>query len=341
MKQSKPFKPVSIIILFLCVCLYACKGQSYAQNQPLQLLAAIPLPRVSGRIDHMAFDDKQQLLFIAALGNNTVEVVDLKAKKIIHSIKGVSEPQGIAYIPQSNSIAVASGGNGECAIFNAASFQKIAAIQLGGDADNIRYDSTKKIIYVGYGNGAIAGIDATTFKQIEDIKLAGHPESFQLDNTLGKIFVNVPTAQMIEVIDLQKKMAVDKWPLQEAKANFPMSLDKTGHRLFVGCRHPAKLLVIDTQTGKTITALNTGSDADDVFYNNLSKQIYLSCGSGFINVFKQADINHYTMVAKISTHAGARTSLWLPRLNQLVVASPSRFNGNAQLFIYQKIKNNG
>ncbi len=332
MKQSQLF---SLVIISVCFCFSGCNAQTQSQNSFLELIASIPLPNVSGRIDHLAFDSNHQIIFVAALGNNTVEVVDLKNKRVIHTIKNLGEPQGIIFIPQSNSIFVANGDNGECDVFNADSFQKINSIKLSGDADNVRYDSTDKKIYVGYGNGGMAIIDATNFKLITDIKLSGHPESFQIDKTVKKIFVNVPDEKQIEIIDLEKNLVSAQWNMTEATSNFPMSLDETNHRLFIGCRHPAKLLIIDTQTGKNISSFDIDSDVDDVFYDNTTNQIYLSCGNGYIDIFKQTDANTYIAHGKVSTHSGARTSLFITELKQLIVALPSGFNNNASLLIYK------
>lgn len=325
------------ILIALIVCSFVhdgCTAQTPAENNSLKLVATIPLPDVSGRIDHLAFDPEHQLLFVAALGNNTVEVVDLRNSKVIHSIKNLDEPQGIAFIPESKNLVVANGGNGECAIFDGTSFQKIKSVKLSGDADNVRYDSVGKRIYVGYGSGGIAIIDATSYRIIADVKLSGHPESFQLDKLAKKIYVNVPDEKQIEVIDMDRYIVTDRWKMTEASSNFPMSLDEVNHRLFIGCRHPAKLVIIDTQTGKPVASLEIDGDVDDVFYNKTSRQIYLSCGAGYVDIIKQTDANTYTSDGKIASHSGARTSLYLPELNRLIVASPSGIKSNAGLLIY-------
>lgn len=331
MKQAK----ILAIITCLSTFVYGCNAQPPKQNKALPLITTIDLPGVSGRIDHFAYDRISQRVFVAALGNNSVEIVDLKNNKVIHSIQNLNEPQGIVFIPENNTILVANGNNGVCDIFNAGSFQKITSIQLPGDADNVRYDPIAKNIHVGYGSGGIAIIDAATFKQTGDIKLEGHPESFQLDFDNKKIYVNVPGKQQIEIIDLEKKQVVNRWEITEAKSNFPMSLDAAHHRLFIGCRRPAKLLVLDTNTGKLITALDTDSDADDVFYEAKSGNIYLSCGGGYIDIIKQLTADTYQLTEKISSQSGARTSLLIPQLNRLIVASPKSLTKDATLLIYE------
>jgi YVTN family beta-propeller protein len=306
-------------------------------NVPLKLTSTITLPDVAGRIDHLAFVPKNQTIFIAALGNNTIEVVDLKIKKVIHTIKGLHEPQGIKYLTEGNIVFVANGAIGECDIYNADTYQLITSIKMpGGDADNVRYDITTGKIFVGYGDGGIAVIDAKTFKLLADIKLPGHPESFQLSADSKIIFVNVPDAQMLATIDLDKNLITNKWKIEVAKANFPMALDEINHRLFIGCRNPAKLLIINSETGNIIAQIDIDSDTDDVFYDNPSKQIYVSCGGGYVDVIKQNGPDKYEVTSRIESRSGARTSLFVPELNQLLVAAPARSGSEAQLMIYEK-----
>ena len=332
----KTFSPLRIFIFFVPLFFFMiCQGQDVESNQELKFITAIELPNVSGRIDHLAFDSIHQKVFIAALGNNTVEIVDLKTNRVIHTLKNLHEPQGILFIPEYQIVVVANGGNGECDIYNSETYQKLTSIKLDGDADNIRYDSTDKKIYVGYGNGSLGAIDANTFKLMTTINLSGHPESFQIDHSTHRIYVNVPDKQQIEVVDLKRQTVTERWNMTEATSNFPMSLDEANHRLFIGCRHPARLLTIDTQTGKTVSSVECDADTDDLFYNRLNKQVYMSCGAGYLNVFKQNDPSNYRRIVKVETRGGARTSLYIPQLNQLVVATPSRLGSNAQLMIYQ------
>jgi DNA-binding beta-propeller fold protein YncE len=327
----------AITILVVTLFLNNCLAQNSVSNKELHLVGTVQLPNVNGRIDHLAFDYKNQTIFIAALGNNTVEVVDLKAKKVIQTIKGLHEPQGIRYIPESNTVFVTNGGDGECDIYNADTYQLIKSIKMPGlDADNVRYDVTSGKIFVGYGDGGIAVIDVKTFKQLSDIKLPGHPESFQVSADSKKIFVNVPDAEILATIDLVKNTITDKWKIEVAKANFPMALDVANQRLFIGCRNPAKLLVINSETGKIVAQINIDDDTDDIFYDNSSKQIYVSCGGGYIDVLRQNGPDNYEVTSRIESRSGARTSLFVPELNQLLVAAPARSGNQAQLMIFEK-----
>lgn len=302
---------------------------------PLRLVQTIPLPNVSGRIDHLAVDLKGRRLFVAALGNNTVEVIDLRAGRRIHTIGGLHKPQGVVFIPGINKIFVTNGQTGAVDIFTGDSFDLIASVKFPDDADNIRYDPATEYIYVGYGNGALGVMDATSGKQLGDIKLAGHPESFQLERSGPKIFLNVPTANHIAVIDRGKRAVVATWPLMSIQANFPMALDDTNHRLFIGARKPPKLIMLDTETGEAIASLESARDADDIFYDGAHKRIYISCGEGFLDVVEQRDANHYRTIAKVPTARGARTSLFVPELKRLYLAVPQHAGRGPEVRVYE------
>ncbi len=325
----------SLCNIFL-IGLTALAVKAQAQDaMPLRLVQTIPLPNVEGRIDHMAMDLKSQRLFIAALGNNTVEVLDLRAGKRIRSITGLHEPQDIGFVPEFNKIFAANGKSGACDVFDGSSFKLLKSVKFSDDADNIRYDASTHRLYVGYGSGGLAIIDAASGDQSGDIKLDGHPESFQLEKSGPRIFVNIPTSQKIVVVDREKKATATAWPISDAKANFPMALDEKHHRLFVGFRRPAKLVVFDTEAGKVVANLDSAGDADDIFYDNSRQRIYISGGEGFLGIFQQNDPDRYSTMTKIPTATGARTSLFVPELNRLYLAVPHRGTQRAEVRVYE------
>jgi hypothetical protein len=321
----------------LSAAVLAFTAATACAQEPLRQVQTIPLPDVSGRIDHMAVDIKGQRLFVAALGNDTVEIVDLAAGKRVETVRGFQEPQGIAYVPRIDRVYIASGGDGTLKTLDGKSYQTVQTVNFSDDADNVRYDASTKIIliYAGYGKGALGIVDAAINKQVGDIRLDGHPESFQLEKSSGRIFVNVPTARQIAVIDRGKKTVLAKWPVTEAAANFPMALDEPNHRLFVGCRKPASLLVYDTGSGKLVTSVPIVGDTDDLFYDAQRKRIYVSGGEGAITVLAQRDADHYQQIAKIATAAGTRTSLLVPELDRLFLAVPKRANQQCEIRVFQ------
>ena len=307
---------------------------SFASAQePLVPAASIELPRVEGRIDHLAFDAAARRLFVAALGNNTVEVVDVKAATHLRSVPGFREPQGIAVVPDAKLIAVANG-QGEGVQFIADDYRMAQAVRLGDDSDNVRYDAGAKRVYVGFGSGAIAAISMDGTQVRAEAKLAGHPESFQLERSGTRLFVNVPNAGHIAVVDRGSMRVIATWPVTTAKANFPMALDEGNHRLIVGCRRPAKALVFDTISGKETAAFDIVGDTDDLFYDAARQRLYVVGGEGFVDVFQSEGANRFTRLARIPTAAGARTALFVPEVSRLFLAVPHRGSQRAEIRVF-------
>ncbi len=321
--------------LLMMICFTNCKGQVRLGEDKLKLKRRIEMPHVSGRIDHMAVNLKDKVLYVAALGNNTVEAIDIEKGVVIRSIKGVDEPQGIAYIPEQNEVAVASGGNGDCVFFDASTFRNIATVHLAGDADNIRYDATERKMYVGYGNGGMALIDPVAHKQMGNVKLAAHPESFQLDKKNNKLYVNLPDDHSISVIDLKSFTIADTWKISRLRANYPMTLDTANNFVFVGYRHPAVLACYDSKTGKEVSKIDLVGDVDDIFYYATKQEIIASGGDGYINIFEKGSDNTFKLVSKIGTRSGARTSLLIPSLGYYVLAERAEGGKTATIAVYE------
>ena len=302
---------------------------------PLNLVGTIDLPRVEGRIDHLAIDSVTQRLFVAALGNNTVEVLDLGSGTHVKSLPGFREPQGIAVVPDAKLVVVANGQGEGVQTIDASDFHPVKTIRLGDDADNIRYHPATKRVFVGFGSGALAAITPSDGKVLGEAKLAGHPESFQLEHSGPRTFVNVPTADQIAIVDRNALKVIATWPVTSAKANFPMALDEANHRLFIGCRRPAKVLVYDTTSGKETGSFEIVGDTDDLFYDAARKRLYVSGGEGFIDVFQQEDGNRFGRIAHVATAAGARTSLFVSEQNRLYLAVPHRGAQKAEIRVYE------
>jgi len=302
---------------------------------PLALVRTIELPRVEGRIDHLAFDAAADRLYVAALGNNTVEVIDTKAGSHVKSLPGFREPQGIAVAAEARIVAVANGQGEGVQFLSADGFRTGAMVRLGDDSDNVRYDAGAKRLYVGFGGGAIAAIDPSNATIGGEAKLAGHPESFQLERSGSRVFVNVPDANQIAVVDRASMKVLATWRVATARANFPMALDEANHRLFIGCRRPAKALVFDTGTGKEIAAFDIVGDTDDLFYDAQRKRLYVSGGDGFIDVVQDQGGGQFSRVAHMPTAAGARTSLFVPDQGRLYLAVPHRGAQKAEIRVFE------
>jgi len=307
-------------------------------DKPLVLIAAMPLEHISGRFDH--FGSGNGMLFVSALGNNTEEVFDLAEGARTHTITGIKNPQGVAFSPEANKIFVASD-EGKLYIYDGSSFKLITSIDFPGGADNLRYDSAAKRLYVACGDdektSAIAMVDVMTNKRLDqEYKLGGEPESFQLEKSGPNIYVNLPDLKQIAVIN-RNTGEITKWPLT-LEENFPMALDEADHRLFIGTRVPARLAVFDTASGRMVAALPTVEDTDDLFYDSGHKRIYIPGGEGSMDVIQQDDADHYQLRAKIPTALGARTAGYFGKqrkgFDRFYLAVPAHSGQNAEIWVY-------
>jgi DNA-binding beta-propeller fold protein YncE len=281
---------------------------------PLQLVQKIPVPNVAGRIDHFTAFPKRRLLIFAALGNNSMEVVNTFQAKVVQSVKGLNEPQGVLYVPGLDKIFVANAGSGEVKVYDGKTYALRKTIALGAesDTDNLRYDEDSKRVFVGIVGG-IAMIDAVAETHVgKDLKgSGGHSESFQLEKKGSRVFVNVPEdGSVVNVID-RKTGELTKWGLNGVKANYPMALDEENHRLFVVTRRPPFLMVLNTDNGKEVARVPIGGSCDDVYYDAERKRIYALGGEGYISVVQQNDADHYTLSANIPSAIGVRTGIFM------------------------------
>ncbi len=305
-----------------------------AEPEPLQLESKIPLGQVAGRIDHMAIDLTRQRLFVAELGNDSVGVVDLKERRLIRRIAGLREPQGVGYVQTADALYVANARDGSVLLFQDADYSPAGRIDLGDDADNIRVDSTANQVFVGYGNGALAMIDPAKRRKIADVALKGHPESFQLDRGSKRIFANVPDAQAVAVVDRAAGRQTASWPTTDAAGNFPMALDEDAQQVIVVFRNPAKLGVFSMRDGVVAGGAETCGDSDDVFVDAKRRRVYVSCGDGFLDVF-DTQAGGYKRIAHIPTVSGARTSLFVPQLDRLLLAVRASRGEPAAIWVYR------
>jgi len=300
---------------------------------PLVLEAKIPLGQVSGRIDHLAVDAKRQRLFVAELGNNSLGVVDLAAGKVLRRITGLSEPQGIAYVPFTDSILVANAGDGSVRVLRGEDLTPISRLELGDDADNVRVDAAHKRVLVGYGKGALAVIDPGSLSKTADIRLKAHPEGFQIDETGTEVFVNVPGAREIVVADLATG-STQSLPTQGAGSNFPMAIDGEGRRVVAVFRSPPTFMALASQDGHVVAKAETCGDADDVFVDPKRRRVYVSCGEGVVDVLEPGEAG-YRRVARVPTVSGARTSLFVPELDRLFVAVRAASHEPAAIWVFR------
>ena len=355
-------------VSFLALACFIFPAQITTAGEPLVLIGSIPLKDVEGRLDHLAYDNRSQRLFLAALENHSVEVVDLATRRRVYQITGISEPQGLLCIPGKGHLLVCSRGDGTCRSFDATSFREGPWIDLGRNADNVRFDPEAQLIYVGSGgepgNGLLSAIDLISLlpaarggqpapphspadflldrpRQADprmEIQLPAHPESFQLDPANHRLLVNLPDEHQIAVLQIGTNGFTNAaaWPVTAGEKNFPMALDAGSARLFIACRKPPRLAVYGSRAGNLLSQTPCVGDADDMFYDATLKRLYVIGGEGFVDVFQDSDASQVpTRLAHLPTAPRARTGLFIPDLRTLTVAAPHITNGPAAVLLFE------
>jgi DNA-binding beta-propeller fold protein YncE len=313
----------------------ACQRTEAQSSTALRQVSTIPLVGVKGRIDHLAFDPMRQRLFVAALGNNTVEVLDTRNGAHLKSLTGFHEPQGLALIGDLRAVAIANGDGGTLQLVDADTFATRWTIEIGGDADNVRYDATAKRVYVA-AVGGLYVVDPAAGNKTGLVPIAGHPESFQLEATGTRVFANLPGLISSQVIagDRASMAVTDRWTTQGCGGNYPMALDEPLSRLFIGCRRPTRLAMIDTQSGVFKTSTEIVGDTDDLFYDEARHRVYVIGGDGFVDVFDR-ESDRLQRTGRVSTRAGARTGLFVASQSRLYVAVPERGGESAEIRVFE------
>jgi DNA-binding beta-propeller fold protein YncE len=334
-----------VVTLFF-INLFVLSGMALSQDSPaLSPKSPIHLTKVEGLMDHLAVDVMGQRLFATAFDNHTLEVIDLKTGRQVHTITNLDEPQGSFYDAANNRLFVANGGDGTVKIFDGTTFQLLITVTLDLDADNVRYDTRGKHIVVGFGGekflagkvarpgggGALAILDVNG-KKIGEIAMDAHPESFQLEKIGTRVFVNVPDKQEVQVADMMKRTVLARWPVT-CTTNFPMALDEAHHRLFVGCRIPAHMAVFDTETGKVVASPTIVEHSDDLFFDPNKGRVYV-LGEGYVGAWQEKDPDNYERIGRYLTPADGRTGLFVPDLEELFETIQHHGQQEAEILVY-------
>jgi DNA-binding beta-propeller fold protein YncE len=330
-----PSRMASILCPVLALCLLsAAQGQQHS----LTIEQTIVLPNVQGSFNHMTVDDQRHRLFVAAPTNKTLEVVDLSSGKPLRSLDG-ERPAAARYAPEFDQLYVPRGQS--LCIYDGKTLGLITSIDLQSSLDELHYDARAKELYVGVMNvdkPGIAVISIPDGKLKTKISLPGKPQGITFEQNGKRIFANVPSMKQIAVVDREKRTLLPPWSMQHFQGNSPVGLDEANHRLFVGARNPAQLLIINTENGKTIATVPISSDADDLFYDAANKRVYVSCGEGFVDVIEQRDADHYRMQKRIPTVAGARTSTFSAELKAFYLGVPQHGSEPARILVFNAAK---
>lgn len=311
-------------------------------SAPLKLVQTLTLPaEAKGNFDHFGVDLKGNRLFATPEDYKAVVVFDLKSGKLIQTMGGIARPHAVLYREDLNRIYVTDGTAGDLKIFDGTTYKLLSSVKLLEDADSIGYDPATKYLYIDNGGGdahqtysMFSVVDTTAGKKLADIKIDGETlEAMALEKSSPKIYINNRAKNQVDVVDRDKRELVASWPVTKCKPNVAMAFDEANHRLFVGCRSE-QMVVLDTQTGKEITALPITKGVDDMVYDPGRKRVYAAC-DGNVDAYEQSDPDHYKLLGKVPSGPLGRTARLVPELNRYFVAVPQHGSTNAEILVFE------
>jgi DNA-binding beta-propeller fold protein YncE len=311
----------------------------------LRLVETIPLP-TEGYMDHLAYDLKNQHLFLSAENNKEVVVVDMKAGKVIQVTKVGGNPRKPFFDPASNQLWVDLGDNTVVAI-DGSTFEVAKTVELTGgkdapgrDPDNGAFDAAKGLYYVAVRtrneskDGTIEIIDTKAGKLAGSIRMEGQePAAIALDAAANRLYAGmgdvVNGESVVKVVDTTKRAVVAAWTITGGPQPHTASLDPAHHRLLLGSRlggghtvEPGKLVVINTDTGKAVQILDAPGGGDEIFFDAPSSRVYFSGSTGNLAVFHEDDPDHFRLLGKVPTGAIAKSGIWIPEMKRYYAAVP-------------------
>jgi len=315
------------------------------QKGPLSFVQSIPLPGLhDGDFDQFAVDLGGHRLFVAAEENSAVEVIDLHTNKLVHTISDLKAPHSIFYWPDSKKLFVSDGGAPEVKIYDGDSYKFVGSIKLEGNPDLIAYDTSNNYMYVTNsktGDGPqpssyISVVNTVTSEKLADIKVdSGHIDAMELEKSGSRLFVNMSSKNAVGVIDREKRTVIATWSIaQEGQQNLAMAFDEASHRLFTVTRKPAKLIVLDSDSGKIIASLPCVDMVDGAVFDASLKRIYVP-GTEFVDVFRERDINHFDLIAHVQGAFRAKTAILIPQLKQFYLAVPHHGEKSAEVRVFK------
>ncbi len=333
--EHRPWRGAAWRAAALAAC---CAAPAAAEDLPsLELVRKIQLHgRPDKKLDHMALDARRDRLFVANMANRTLDVIDLKAGKLLKEVPDQRGIQGVSYAPDLDRVFVGLGVGGFCNAFDGDEGKLLKSIPFPTDADNVRYDPRTGVVYVAHVENRLGILDAKTFEVKADLRLPGFPESLTLEKGRPRMYLNTPSPSQVLVFDTEKREVVRTYPLKRAGANYPLAVDETNRRLFVGCRKDPMLVVLDSESGKEVAGVPIPGDVDDLFYDPARKRLYAACGEGRLAVVRQIDADHYEALEAIPTAKLARTCLLDAERGRLFLAVPRQPGWEGpQLWVYK------
>lgn len=312
-------------------------------NPPLTLIQTVSLPGYTGDFDHFAVDHQRGRLLLAAEDHGTLEVFDLNSGKHLRTVKGFDAPHSILVRPNAPTVIVTDSGKTMTKILDADTYEQKGSITLVESADSAGYDPKANVYYIVTGGkdvnmktAEIESVNPDTGKKLGEVKFNDdHVEALAVEKNGNRLFVNLTQTNKLAVVDRITMKEIAEWPVPPCKQNAMVALDEARKRLYVVCRAPGMVVVMNSDNGAVLSTQPAPLRADDVLFDAAANRLYVPGGEGYIGVYDTADADQVKLIGKVQSAPGAKTGIVLPDSKKLIVAaSPGDTKAVAKVLIY-------
>jgi DNA-binding beta-propeller fold protein YncE len=345
--RNAPLLLMTALLLLVIALMGINISALYVEGQnaaPLLLKGSVDLPGYTGDFDHFAVDQSRGRLLLAAEDHGTVEVFDLNSGKHLQTITGFESPHSILIRPGAATILVTDSGKGMSKLLDASTYEVKGVVTLVPGADSIGYDPKENVVYIVTGGkdvdmttSEIAAVDPDTGKKLRAVTFEdNHVEAMALEPNGNRLFINLTQTNKLAVIDRSTMKVIALWPVPAAEQNAMVAMDEPHHRLFVGCRKPGMVVVMNSDTGAVTNSVNSPLRSDQILFDQAANRLYSPGGEGNIGVYDTSDPDHLKTVAMVPSAPGAKTGILVPELKHLILAvSPGDTKAMAKVLTFE------
>ena len=317
----------------------------HPQETPsVKLIRTVELPGYTGDFDHFAVDFDRNRLLLAAEDHGTLEVFDLKTSAHLRTVDGFGNPHSILVRKGSPTVLVTDSEKQGATLRDAETYAKKQSVALTPGSDTSKYDAAANVLYVVTGGkdvdmktANLEAVNPDTGARLGSIEFPdNHVEAMAFVDGDPRLFINLTQSNKIAVVDRRTLKLLATWPVTPAKQNAMVAFDPDQHRLYVVCRDPGRVIVMNSDNGAIVDTQPAPLRSDEVQYDREKHRLYVPGGEGYLGIYDARDPDHLKLIEKISTAPGAKTGLLVTSLHRLYLAvSPGDTKATAKVLTYE------
>jgi DNA-binding beta-propeller fold protein YncE len=338
------YRALRLLAFFITALPLIAASDAFAQGSSVKLIKSVDLPGYTGDFDHFAVDYDRNRLLLAAEDHGTLEIFDLNNLNHLNSIAGFGNPHSILVRKGIPTVFITDSEKQGPTIRSADTYAKKQSVALTPGSDTAKYDASSNILYVVTGGkdvdmktANLEAVNPDTGAKLGSITFSdNHVEAMAFVDGDPRLFINLAQTNKIAVVDRKAMKVLATWPVPPAKQNAMVAFDPSQHRLYIVCRDPGMVVVMNSDTGAVVATQPAPLRADEVQYDAAAHRLYVPGGEGYMGIYDTSDLDHLKLLEKVTTAPGAKTGLLLPASHRLFLAvSPGETKSMAKVLTYE------